>query len=388
MARKTLTDKGVGALKSRTKLYAHPDPQLPGHYIRVSPTGSKSFVAVARDPRGKQIWTTIGSASLISVEDSREKAREVIKRIKAGEDRVGPQSFQTVAAEWLRRHVEAKGLRSDYEIRRLLNRDILPVLGGRDFISIRRGDITKLLDAVTDNSGPRSADYVLSIISNICGWYARRHDDYASPIIRGMSRHPTRDNARNRILNDDEIRAVWNAADGLYGDLLKLALLTGQRQDKVASMRWNDISIDGAWHVPNGIREKGAGGTLVLPAMALDIIRTRPRLGDNPYVFAGRSDSHFNGYAKAKAALDAKVPIPHWQFHDLRRTARSLMSRANVRPDVAERVLGHAIKGVEGVYDRHSYREEKAHALRALAGLIEKIVNPPLTNVTPIRGVM
>jgi Arm DNA-binding domain len=113
MARKTLTDKGVGALKSRTKLYAHPDPQLPGHYIRVSPTGSKSFVAVARDPRGKQIWTTIGSASLISVEDSREKAREVIKRIKAGEDRVGPQSFQTVAEEWLRRHVEAKGLRSD-----------------------------------------------------------------------------------------------------------------------------------------------------------------------------------------------------------------------------------------------------------------------------------
>jgi hypothetical protein len=64
------------------------------------------------------------------------------------------------------------------------------------------------------------------------------------------------------------------------------------------------------------------------------------------------------------------------------------MSRANVRPDVAERVLGHAIKGVEGVYDRHSYREEKAHALRALAGLIEKIVNPPVTNVTPIRGVM
>jgi integrase len=200
-----------------------------------------------------------------------------------------------------------------------------------------------------------------------------------------MSRHPTRHNARKRILNDDEIRAVWNAADGLYGDLLKLALLTGQRQDKVASMRWDDISIDGAWHVPNGLREKGAGGTLVLPAMALDIIRTRPLLGDNPYVFAGRSDSHFNGYAKAKAALDAKVPIPHWQFHDLRRTARSLMSRANVRPDVAERVLGHAIKGVEGVYDRHSYREEKAHALRALAGLIENILRPSAEKVVALR---
>ena len=77
-----------------------------------------------------------------------------------------------------------------------------------------------------------------------------------------------------------------------------------------------------------------------------------------------------------------------WTLHDLRRTARSLMSCAGVRPDIAERVLGHAIKGVEGIYDRHSYREEKAHALKALAGLIEKIVNPPATNVTPIRGVM
>ena len=65
-----------------------------------------------------------------------------------------------------------------------------------------------------------------------------------------------------------------------------------------------------------------------------------------------------------------------WTVHDLRRTARSLMSRAGVRPDIAERVLGHAIKGVEGVYDRHSYREEKAHALKALAGLIENILRP------------
>jgi hypothetical protein len=74
--------------------YAHPDPQLPGHYIRASPTGTKSFVAVARDPRGKQIWTTIGATALISIEDSREKARKIIKRVKAAEDRAGPKSFR------------------------------------------------------------------------------------------------------------------------------------------------------------------------------------------------------------------------------------------------------------------------------------------------------
>ena len=62
------------------------------------------------------------------------------------------------------------------------------------------------------------------------------------------------------------------------------------------------------------------------------------------------------------------------------------MSRAGVRPDIAERVLGHAITGVEGVYDRHSYREEKAHALNALAGLIEKIVSPPAENVVSLSS--
>src|SRR6476619_1455948 len=92
MARKTLTDRGVAALKPRSKLYAHPDPQLPGHYIRVTPAGSKSFVAVARDPRAKQVWTTIGSAAHISIAEARERARDAISRTKAGEDRAGPRA--------------------------------------------------------------------------------------------------------------------------------------------------------------------------------------------------------------------------------------------------------------------------------------------------------
>src|SRR6476619_4631066 len=104
MARKTLTDRGVAALKPRSKLYAHPDPQLPGHYVRVTPAGSKSFVTVARDPRGKQVWITLGSAAHIGIVEARERAREAVLRIKAGEDRAGPQSFQSVTEEWLKRH--------------------------------------------------------------------------------------------------------------------------------------------------------------------------------------------------------------------------------------------------------------------------------------------
>ena len=385
MARKTLTDKGVAAIKPRAKTYTHSDPMLPGHYVRVTPTGSKSYVAVARDPRGKQIWTTIANAALIGIEEAREEAREVIKRVKAGQDRAGLQTFESVANEWLHRHVDAKGLRSVYEYKQLLHKHLLPEWGGRDFTSIKRTDVAKLLDTVEDEAGARSADYVLSLISGIASWYAKRDGEYVSPLIRGMYRHSIKDHARTRILSDDEIRAIWLACalGHIYGDLLKLALLTGQRQDKVASMKWDDISIDGTWHVPNGTREKGAGGVMVLPSVALDIIKARPRFASNPYVFAGR-DSYIKGFAKLKRALDAKVPIAPWQFHDLRRTARSLMSCAGVRPDIAERVLGHAIRGVEGVYDRHSYRDEKAHALNALAGLIESIVNPT-DNVVALR---
>ena len=78
----------------------------------------------------------------------------------------------------------------------------------------------------------------------------------------------------------------------------------------------------------------------------------------------------------------SKLPdMEPWVFHDLRRTARSLLSRAGVLPHIAERVLGHAIRGVEGVYDRHSYDLEKADALNKLAFLVQTIINPPGDNV-------
>src|SRR5262249_34693778 len=146
-------------------------------------------------------------------------------------------------------------------------------------------------------------------------------------------------------------------------------------RDKVVSMKWDDISIDGMWTIPTAPREKGTAGELELPPAALDIVRAQPHLGDNPYVLAGRGNGHINGYSKAKRQFDAKLPdIPQWQLHDLRRTARSLMAWAGVRPDIAERVMGHAIAGVQGIYDRHGYRAEKADALRRLAALIDGIV--------------
>jgi integrase len=149
-------------------------------------------------------------------------------------------------------------------------------------------------------------------------------------------------------------------------------------------MRWQDIALDGTWTIPAEAREKGTAGELVLPEMALAIIRAQPHLGENPHALAGRGDGHINGFSKAKRQFDTKLPdVEAWVIHDLRRTARSLLSRAGVRPDIAERVMGHAIAGVEGVYDRHSYRDEKAEALQRLAVLIDGIVHPR-ENVVPM----
>ncbi len=130
--------------------------------------------------------------------------------------------------------------------------------------------------------------------------------------------------------------------------------------------------------IPAEKREKTNAGTLRLPQAVLEIIAKQPRIVDNPYVFAGRGKGPFNSFSQRTEELNAKLPdMPHWTLHDLRRTARSLMSGAGVRPEIAERVLGHAIRGVGGVYDHHSYIPEKADALGQLASLVGQIINPP-----------
>lgn len=296
----------------------------------------------------------------------------------AGHSRWGePESFQTVAENWLKRHVQQKGLRSESEIRRVLDKQIFPAWADREFTSIRRGDVAKLLDDIEDNHGPVAADSALAHLSRIFNWYVARREDYVSPVVKGMRRTNPRERARDRILSDDEIHTVWKAAEanGTYGALVQLLLLTGQRRAKVATIRWGDISEDGIWTIPAEDRERGNAVELALPDSALAIIKAQPRFASVPFVFAGRSGKHFSGFSKAKESFDAKLPeMKTWTLHDLRRTARSLMSRAGVFPHIAERVLGHAISGVEGIYDRHAYMAEKAQALKMLAGLIENIL--------------
>jgi len=385
--RRTLTDKMVAALPKKRKRYTQTDPEQRGMYVRVPPQGPNIFVAVARDPYGKQIWTTLGANDVLAIDEARDKARTAIKRVRAGlpaveEPPVRPDAFASVAEDWLKRHVLKKKLRSQDDIERCLAKYVLPHWGRREFVSIRRSDVTRLLDHIEDNHGPRQADLVLAHIRKMMNWFASRSDDYVSPVVRGMRRVDTK--ARSKTLEDDELRAIWKQAEanGTFGALIRILLLTAQRRGAVLGMRWADISDDGVWKIAAEEREKGNAGALRLPQQALAIMNAQLRIDGNPFVFAAaRGPGSLNGFSKRKAQFDRACGVSGWVLHDLRRSARSLMSRAGVRPDIAERVMGHKIVGVEGVYDRYAYLDEKADALVKLAGLIDQIINPPPDNV-------
>jgi integrase len=390
--RRTLTDKQIAGLPRRATTYFHPDPELPKHGVRVRPAGPGTYTVIVRDPFGKQKWVAIGSTAEIKVEQARELARAAIARIKQGLDPfpappVKPDTVADVIEIYLRRHVEARHLRTGDEMRRILERYVLPVWGDLPFAEIRRSDVARLLDGIEDKHGAWVADTVLAQLRGLASWYAGRDDTYVPPFTRGMRRVSPEDRKRSRVLADHEIRAVWQAAGeaGAFGALVRVLLLTAQRLDKVRTLRWADISPDGTWTIRTERREKGNPGVLQLPQLALDIIRAQPRLAANPYVFAGQGGGASNDRWRNKEALQAASGVSDWTLHDLRRTARSLLSRAGVQPHVAERVLGHAIGGVEGVYDLHRYTAEKAHALAALAALVERIVNSPADNVVALH---
>ena len=193
--------------------------------------------------------------------------------------------------------------------------------------------------------------------------------------------------ARTRTLSDEEIRSIWPALAeaGIFGAVVKMLLLTAQRRTEVAKMSRSELGTDGIWAIPAERYKAKRPNFVPLSKAALAIIEAQPKIPESDYVFVGRTkQTPFSGFGKGKAALDKAVakangrqPLPNWTLHDLRRTAKTLMVRAGVRPDISERVLGHVIAGVEGTYDRYSYLDEKRDALEELAGMIEQILKPP-----------
>src|SRR6516165_6104320 len=272
-----LSDKGVAKLKPRKKRRTVPDTELRGHWIRIEPSGTKSFWIIGRDPRQKQVWTFVGPCDAMTIEEARAKARGILNRVRAGLPAIEAkgETFDTVIADWRKRYVEGKKLRTGDKMLALLNRHVSTELRSRVFTEIHREDVTALLDKVEDENGAPVADKLLTVIGSIMSWYAIRHRNYVPPLVKGMRRTDPAKKERDRVLSDDELRAVWKAAgeSRTYGALIRMLLLTAQRLDKVLTMKWTDISpmkwpsnIPPVWEVATSPREKGNIGAVQLPA--------------------------------------------------------------------------------------------------------------------------
>lgn len=405
MASRRLTELSVAALKPSTRPFDVYDAVERRLVLRVG-RASRVWRVVYKNAEGKIRSTGIGRWPEVDVKSARIAAAAFKVAVK---DRIAnpPEaatlepSFKEIAESYLTRYVDASGLRSARQIRNYFNSIILPEFEGRPFVSVRRGDIVKLLDKVEDERGARTADLILAYIRHLTGWHQSRDENYQSPIARKMQRTKPSERRRKRILSDDEVRIMWAACDqlGVFGGLVRLLLLSAQRRAKVATAMWSDFDGD-TWTIRTERREKGNAEKLVLPQMALDVIEAQSIVDGNPYVFpagyAGRRDGpgrdfgSYCAFGDGKKALDElmrkELPdMPEWRLHDLRRTARSLMARCDVSSEVAEKVLGHALPGIEATYNLHNYAEQKTAALKALAALITRIINPPPDNVVAIR---
>jgi integrase len=387
--RREFTDSHVRVL---TKPGLHGDPRSVNLFVRVQPSGVKSFVAVAREPGGKQRWTTIGRWPHISIDAARAASVEIVGRIKQGlpAKEAKPDTLTVVAENWLAR--VGKGQREIVEKERRIRKYLLPALGDLVLTDIKKSHVAAMLDKIETKHGARTADMVKTDLLAIAKWHSERADDYVVP-FGGMAK---RDKAgsRDRILSPEELRAVWNAAgDGSrFGAVVRLALLTAQRHDKLVGMRWPDIDPDtSTWTIRKSghPKEKGTPDKLVLPPAALDLIKAQPKLASSDYVFpAARGTGHLSSVSHLKVAFDAKLPpMPRWTVHDLRRSARTYMAEADVPYHIAEKVLGHKLAGVAGTYDRSKLAAQMTAALATLANYIDRIVAGPVDNVVPFGPV-
>jgi integrase len=394
--RQKITKSAVDRLKPGAILA---DQNPIGFVARKLPSGAVTYGYRFRDKEsGRQRWIGLGVHGHLTPDQARRKALRIAGEIKDGGN---PASAATTAAkrrqalgvsvdmlldDFLDRYVRPN-LRGIEQIERAFRAYVRPRIGAKSIYDVTRLDVVELLDACEDTAGPVMADRTLAMLRKAFRWWAARDDQFAPPIVPGMARTKPKERARSRVLSDQEIRDVWRALNTArvpkpYPAMVRTMLLTCQRRDEVSRMAWLEVDGD-IWEIPAARYKTGQPNAVPLTKIVREFIGLKK---SGPFVFTSDGRHPFSGFSKAKAQLDAEIarirkeegrePMPGWRLHDLRRTGRSLMSRAGVSADIAERVLGHVIGGVRGTYDRHSYLAEKRDALERLDALIERILNP------------
>lgn len=276
--------------------------------------------------------------------------------------------------------------------------EILSLWGDRTIHEITRRDVHDLLDRIVTRGSPITANRVLAAIRKMFVWATSRDIITTSPCA-GVS-PPSPEHSRDRVLNDDELRLIWRATDKIgwpFGPMVQTLILTLQRRDEAAGMNRNELrSVDRLWIIPRERVKNGRAHEVPLSAAAIELIEGQPRIGNSSLVFTVTGKTPVSGFSHAKARLDEEivklqkadaincgldpsdvVPLPHWTVHDLRRTGATGMARLGVNLPVIEKILNHtsgSFRGVAGVYQRHSFADEKRKAMELWSNFVFDLV--------------
>jgi integrase len=422
VARRILTDRFIlsSSSKPATGRTDHVDALVPGLALRVSAGGHRSYVLIARYPSKPKNPTrrTLGRAGELTLEQARAKARGWLALIRRGIDpkveearqraalqRSQVNTFAHVAEEFLTRH--AAMLAHAVQARRIIEAEFVKAWGQRPATDILPEEAASAIRAVVKRGAPAQAHAAYEWLRRLYTWAIGTGEFgvTASPVA---ALRPTdligKKVIRDRILTDDELRAVWQAASGTadveslkrarsreqgrekdqsvgypYGPLFRLLILTGQREREVAEMRWREVDFSKKlWTIPASRMKGGRTHEVPLAPEALALLRSLPRFTAGDAVFTTTDGTKpVNGFSKAKGRLDKFSGVTDWVLHDLRRTTRTHFSALPVQDNVREAVIAHARPGLHKVYDQHTYEAEKRECLRLWEHRLRGILRPP-----------
>ena len=377
------------------------DALVPGLALRMTSAGHRSFVLIARYPTSPKNPTrrALGDYGEITLDQAREKARGWLALIKKGVDpkaeearqraaekRRGINTFAAVASAFLERH--AAGLAKATDARHTIETEFVNKWGGRQVSDVLPEEVATAIRAIVERGSPYQAHNALGYVRRLFNWAIGTHEFgiTASPVdgLRPRDLIGKRE-ARERVLTDAELRAVWEAAGAMgrpYGPLIRLLILLGQREREVADMAWPEVDFRRKlWVIPSHRMKGGRTHSVPLAPDALALLQELPRCTAGDAVFTTTNGAKpVNGFSKAKTQIDTLSGVTGWKFHDLRRTMRTHLSALPVQDMVRELVISHAKPGLHKVYDQHSYEAEKRECLTLWEIRLREILSlPPFT---------
>jgi integrase len=391
---KALTVKTIENLKPSSSRREIPDGEVRGLYLQVFPSGTASWSFRYRFA-GRTRKLTLGASPEIGLKDARDLARKAHLRVAGGEDPgetkkaartalhapANRDLVEKVAAQFLMRHVKTLRPATLRDVTRIMNKEIVPAWRGRRLSQIDKPDIHELLDSIVDRPAPVYANRVLAWLKGMCNWAIGRGLLTVNPCA-GI-KAPTVEAARDRVLSDAELGDVWRAAQELgqpYTEFAQLLILTGQRRNEIARLPWREIDLSAKlWTLSKERAKNRRENQIPLSDQVIAILCSLPRIVDSEFVFTIRGDRPMTAFTLIKERLDALLPadMPPWVLHDVRRTVASGMAKLGINLPVIEKLLNHvsgSFAGIVGVYQRHSFADEKRAAMDAWARHVAALV--------------